>query len=53
MQCTRRQPIVLVRGEGTRVWDETGKYLSTIIFICPGIEHDTFGTNAWLHMGKI
>src|SRR5919106_3030214 len=25
MQCTRRQPIVLVRGEGTRVWDETGK----------------------------
>ena len=22
MQCARRQPIVLVRGEGTRVWDE-------------------------------
>ena len=25
MQVARRQPIVLVRGEGTRIWDETGK----------------------------
>lgn len=25
MQVVRRQPIVLVRGEGTRVWDEDGK----------------------------
>jgi predicted acetylornithine/succinylornithine family transaminase len=25
MQCARRQPIVLVRGEGTRVWDEYDK----------------------------
>nr|WP_306296798.1 aspartate aminotransferase family protein [Candidatus Entotheonella palauensis] len=25
MQCARRQPIVLVRGEGTRVWDEHDK----------------------------
>ena len=25
MPCFRRQPMVLVRGEGTRVWDDTGK----------------------------
>ena len=25
MYCARRQPIVLVRGEGTRVWDDGGK----------------------------
>ena len=25
MQVARRQPIVLVRGQGTRVWDEDGK----------------------------
>ena len=25
MFCVRRQPIVLVRGEGTRVWDDQGK----------------------------
>jgi acetylornithine/N-succinyldiaminopimelate aminotransferase len=25
MQCARRQPVVLVRGQGTRVWDEDGK----------------------------
>ncbi len=25
MFCARRQPIVLVRGEGTRVWDDAGK----------------------------
>jgi predicted acetylornithine/succinylornithine family transaminase len=25
MQCTRRQPVVLVRGQGTRVWDEEGR----------------------------
>ncbi len=25
MFCARRQPIVLVKGEGTRVWDEAGK----------------------------
>ena len=25
MHCARRQPIVLVRGEGTRVWDDGGK----------------------------
>ena len=25
MQTVRRQPVVLVRGEGTRVWDDTGK----------------------------
>jgi len=25
MQCTRQQSIVLARGEGIRVWDETGK----------------------------
>ena len=25
MQCARRQPIVLVRGEGARVWDESDK----------------------------
>ena len=25
MFCARRQPIVLVRGEGTRVWDDVGK----------------------------
>lgn len=25
MQVARRQPIVIVRGEGTRVWDEDGK----------------------------
>ena len=25
MFCVRRQPIVLVRGEGTRVWDDGGK----------------------------
>ena len=25
MFCVRRQPIVIVRGEGTRVWDDTGK----------------------------
>ena len=25
MYCARRQPIVLVKGEGTKVWDETGK----------------------------
>ena len=25
MFCARRQPIVLVRGEGTRVWDDGGK----------------------------
>jgi acetylornithine/N-succinyldiaminopimelate aminotransferase len=25
MQVARRQPIVIVRGEGTRVWDEAGK----------------------------
>ena len=31
MFCVRRQPIVLVRGEGTRVWDESGKeYLDFI-----------------------
>ena len=25
MFCVRRQPIVIVRGEGTKVWDDTGK----------------------------
>jgi len=25
MSCVTRQPIVLVRGEGTKVWDDTGK----------------------------
>ena len=25
MSCFRRQPMVLVRGEGTRIWDDTGK----------------------------
>ena len=25
MPCFRRQPMVLVRGEGTRIWDDTGK----------------------------
>jgi predicted acetylornithine/succinylornithine family transaminase len=31
MFCVRRQPIVLVRGEGTRVWDDQGKeYLDFI-----------------------
>jgi len=25
MFCVRRQPIVIVRGEGTRVWDDEGK----------------------------
>ena len=25
MYCARRQPVVLVRGEGTRVWDDAGK----------------------------
>ena len=25
MFCARRQPVVIVRGEGTRVWDDTGK----------------------------
>ena len=25
MFCARRQPIVIVRGEGTNVWDDTGK----------------------------
>ena len=25
MYCARRQPVVIVRGEGTRVWDDTGK----------------------------
>ena len=25
MYCVARQPIVLVRGEGTKVWDDTGK----------------------------
>ena len=31
MFCVRRQPIVLVRGEGTRVWDDSGKeYLDFI-----------------------
>ncbi len=25
MFCARRQPIVLIRGEGTRVWDDAGK----------------------------
>jgi hypothetical protein len=29
------------------------KYLSTIIFIYSGVEHATFGINAWLYMGKI
>ncbi len=31
MFCVRRQPIVLVRGEGTKVWDDAGKeYLDFI-----------------------
>ena len=31
MFCVRRQPVVLVRGEGTRVWDDSGKeYLDFI-----------------------
>ena len=25
MYCARRQPVVIVRGEGTRVWDDSGK----------------------------
>ena len=25
MFCARRQPVVIVRGEGTKVWDDTGK----------------------------
>ncbi len=25
MQTVRRQPVVIVRGQGTRVWDENGK----------------------------
>ena len=25
MFCVRRQPIVIVRGEGTKVWDDVGK----------------------------
>jgi predicted acetylornithine/succinylornithine family transaminase len=25
MYCARRQPIVIVRGDGTKVWDDTGK----------------------------
>ncbi|MBI4337143.1 MAG: aspartate aminotransferase family protein [Chloroflexi bacterium] len=25
MQCARRQPVVIVRGQGTKVWDEDGK----------------------------
>ena len=25
LQVVRRQPIVIVRGEGTRVWDEDGR----------------------------
>ena len=24
-QTVRRQPVVIVKGEGTRVWDEAGK----------------------------
>ena len=25
MYCARRQPIVIVRGQGTKVWDDSGK----------------------------
>ena len=40
MQMFRRMPVTLVRGEGTRVWDDTGKeYLDFVA----GIAVDTLG----------
>ena len=40
MQMFRRMPVTLVRGEGTRVWDDTGK--SYLDFVA-GIAVDTLG----------
>src|SRR5690606_22980477 len=40
MQMFRRMPVTLVRGEGTRVWDDSGKeYLDFVA----GIAVDTLG----------